>query len=197
MNEDGAVRDAHGQFVPGHPHRFRPGQSGNPHGRPKGASFANALARQAAAPVSDREEMARIAQTIGLDPKEARNIDVVAGLYYVVLCRMLVRASTANGRADERLVGMLQVLSRALDPAELRVSGPDGGPIPIAAVIANVQTALGMRPVDAPQVTLDLPDQKQWSDQWLESWRHEARIEWAAVRSKRRAQSGAARNLNS
>jgi hypothetical protein len=63
---------------------------------------------------------------------------------------------SANGRADERLVGMLQVLLGALDPAELRVSGSDGGPIPIAAVIANVQTALGMRRVDAP--ALNLPD---------------------------------------
>ena len=145
-------------FARGNPYRWALGRSGNPSGRPKGASFSAALARQASMPVSDREEMARIAQTIGLDPAEARNIDVVAGLYYVVLCRMLVRASSASGRADERLVGMLQVLSRALDPAELRVSGPDGGPIPIAAVIANVQTALGMRPVDAPPVTLDIPD---------------------------------------
>ena len=32
-----------------------------------------------------------------------------------------------NGRADDKLV-------------------PDGGPIPIAAVVANVQSALGMRP---------------------------------------------------
>ncbi len=41
---------------------------------------------------------------------------------------------------------MLQVLLKALDPAELRLTGPDGGPIPIAAVVANVQSALGMRP---------------------------------------------------
>ena len=44
---------------------------------------------------------------------------------------------------------MLQVLLKALDPSELRVSGPGGGPIPIAAVIADVQNALGMRPADA------------------------------------------------
>ena len=93
--------------------------------------------------------MARIARMIGIDPEEARNIDVVAALFYVVLSRSLLRASNSNGRADDKLVGMLQVLLKALDPSELRVSGPDGGPIPIAAVVANVQTALGMRPADA------------------------------------------------
>ena len=46
-------------------------------------------------PLSDREEMAKIAQTIGLDPDEARNIDVVAGLFYMVLCRAVLRASRA------------------------------------------------------------------------------------------------------
>ncbi len=133
---------------------------GNPSGRPKGASFAGALARHALAPVSDREEMAKIAQTIGLDPEEARSIDVVAGLFYVVLCRALLRASSAGGRTDDRLVGMLQVLLKALDPSELRVSGPGGGPIPIAAVIADVQNALGMRPTDAltAAVPSELPE---------------------------------------
>lgn len=64
----------------------------------------------------------------------------MAGLFYVVLCRALLRASSAGGRTDDRLVGMLQVLLKALDPSELRVSGPDGGPIPIAAVIAGSTT---------------------------------------------------------
>ena len=144
MNDHG--RDSDGRFGTGNLYRFSPGQTGNPRGRPKGASFAAALARHALAPVSDREEMAKIAQTIGLDPEEARNIDVVAGLFYVVLCRALLRASGAGGRTDDRLVGMLQVLLKSLDPSELRISGPGGGPIPIAAVIADVQNALGMRP---------------------------------------------------
>ena len=87
-----------------------------------------------------------MARLIGLNPEEARNIDVVAALFYLVLCRALLRASGNGGRADDRLVGMLQVLLKALDPSELRVAGPDGGPIPITAVIADVQTALGMRP---------------------------------------------------
>lgn len=93
--------------------------------------------------------MAKIAQTIGLDPAEARSIDVVASLFYTVLCRQLLRAANSNGRADDRLVGMLQVLLKALDPAELRITGAEGGPVQIAAVVANVQTALGMRPADA------------------------------------------------
>lgn len=87
-----------------------------------------------------------IARTIGLDPEQAQNIDVVAALLYVALSRSLLRAATGNGRADDKLVGMLKVLLKALDPSELRVSGPDGGPIPIAAVVANLQSALGMRP---------------------------------------------------
>ncbi len=153
-------------FGPGNPYRFPPGRSGNPGGRRPGASFAAALARQAVAPVSDREEMEKIARTIGLDPAQAKNIDVVAGLFYVALCRLLLRATSNNGKADEKLVGMLQVLLRALDPAELRVSGPDGGPIPIAAVVANVQSALGMRPAETglemlpatPEAELAPPD---------------------------------------
>ncbi len=71
----------------------------------------------------------------------------------VALSRSLLRAATGNGRADDKLVGMLQVLLKALDPSELHVIGPDGGPIPIAAVVANVQSALGMRPT-----TAELPD---------------------------------------
>ncbi len=150
------LRDRLGRFTPGNPKRWLPGQSGNPAGRRKGGvSFSAALARQAIAPIRDREEMAKIARTIGLDPQAANHIDVVAALFYVALCRALVRAATSNGRADERLVGMLQVLLRALDPAELRISGRDGGPIPIAAVIANVQTALGMHKAGGGACYLD------------------------------------------
>ena len=87
-----------------------------------------------------------IPRTIGLDPEQAQNIDVVAALFYAAMSRSLLRATTGNGRADDKLVGMLQVLLKALDPSELRVSGPDGGPIPIAVVVANVQSALGMQP---------------------------------------------------
>ena len=103
-------------------------------------------------PVSDHEEMIQIAKTIGLDPDQAKNIDVVSALFYVVLCRSLLRAANNEGQADPRVVGMLQVLLKALDPSELRVSGPDGGPIPIAAVVANVQTALGMCPAEAASI---------------------------------------------
>lgn len=46
---------------------------------------------------------------------------------------------------------MLQVLLNEPDPSELHVSGPDGGPIRIAAVIATVQSALGMRPNPDPR----------------------------------------------
>ena len=64
-------RDTGGRFVPGNPHRWPPGQTGNREVKVRGASFAQALARQAVASVDDREEMAKIAQTIGLNPADA------------------------------------------------------------------------------------------------------------------------------
>ena len=70
----------------------------NPRGRPRGASFSAALSRQALKPVADREEIAKIARSIGLDPEQAQNIDVVAALFYAALSRSLVRAATGNGR---------------------------------------------------------------------------------------------------
>ena len=45
-------RDHKGRFAPGNLFRWSSGQSGNPGGRPKGASFAAALARHAVTPVS-------------------------------------------------------------------------------------------------------------------------------------------------
>lgn len=45
-------RDRKGRFASGNPFRWASGQSGNPGGRPKGASFAAALARHAVTPVS-------------------------------------------------------------------------------------------------------------------------------------------------
>lgn len=157
-NGSAEARDERGRFTRGNPNRWLPGQSGNPHGRRRGTvSFAGALARHALVPVGDREEMAKLARVIGLDPAEANNLDVVCGLFYVTLCRLLLRAANADGRVDERLVGMLTVLLRALDPAEVRLSGPNGGPIPIAAVIADVQTALGMRRDAADPLIRALP----------------------------------------
>ncbi len=74
------------------------GQTGNPRGRPSGASFSAALSRQALKPVSDREEMSKIAKSIGLDPEQAQNIDVVAALFYAALSRSLLRTAAGNGR---------------------------------------------------------------------------------------------------
>ena len=96
MSDQG--RDLGGRFGQGNPYRFSVGQTGNPRGRPKGASFSAALSRQALKPVADREEMAKIARSIGLDPEQAQNIDVVAALFYAALSRSLLRAATGNGR---------------------------------------------------------------------------------------------------
>ncbi len=60
-------------------------------------SFSAALGRQALAPVADREEMTKIATSIGLDPEQAQNIDVVAALFYAALSRSLRRTATVQG----------------------------------------------------------------------------------------------------
>lgn len=49
-------RDEQGRFAAGNGHRWSPGRSGNPGGRPKGASVSAALARQAVTPGPDRDE---------------------------------------------------------------------------------------------------------------------------------------------
>ncbi|MFO0840696.1 MAG: hypothetical protein U1D55_19480 [Phycisphaerae bacterium] len=43
------------------------------------------------------------------------------------MSRALLRAASGSGRADDRLVGMLQVLLKALDPTEVRLSDPTAG----------------------------------------------------------------------
>ncbi len=57
--------------------------------------------RQALKPVADREEMAKIARTISLDPDQAQKTDVVAALFYAALSRAFLRAATGDGRADD------------------------------------------------------------------------------------------------
>ena len=85
---------AHGAATNSQEDCWGPGRSGNPSGRPKAASFEAALATRAATPVADREEMSKIAKSIGLDPERAQNIDVVAALFYAALSRSLLRAVT-------------------------------------------------------------------------------------------------------
>ena len=65
------------------PHRWKPGQSGNPNGRPReSGSLAAALRRVGVKPAKTRAELTKLAQQLGMDPEEAQNIDVVAGLIY-------------------------------------------------------------------------------------------------------------------
>ena len=47
QQETAATHDRRGKLARGNPLAWKPGQSGNPGGRPKGASFAGALARHA------------------------------------------------------------------------------------------------------------------------------------------------------
>ena len=75
--------------------------------------------------------------------------------------------SRRDGRADDKLVGMLQVLLKALDPSELRVTGPDGGPIPASHGSLRLRpNAIATTPVTtrmnapSPQSVLD-PRRKQ------------------------------------
>ena len=69
------------------------------------------------APVSDREEMAKIARTIGLDSDEAPSIHVVSALFYVVLsppsaagAQGLEGACLAAGNPEDKPPPLIQIL---------------------------------------------------------------------------------------
>ncbi len=101
------------------PHRWKPGQSGNPSGRPReSGSLAAALRRVGVKPAKTRTELTKLAQQLGMDPDEARNIDVVAGLIYDGITQLLIRTVKGNTGAGDKLVGLLQLLSRSLDGDE-------------------------------------------------------------------------------
>lgn len=162
------VAPADGAKNPGPPpwlaaHRWKPGQSGNPSGRPREAgSLSAALRRVGIKPASTRAELTKIANQLGLDPEEACNIDVVAGLVYDGIIQLLIRTIKGQTGAGDKLVGLLQILLKALDGDERRIT--IAGPGELQSALASVSAVLGFRaslnmhsPLGAPQPPIALP----------------------------------------
>ncbi len=104
-------------------YRWKPGESGNPSGRPReSGSLAAALRRVGVKPAKTRAELTKIAEQLGMDPDEARNIDVVAGLVYEGITQLLVRTVKGDARSGDKLVGLLQLLFKALDGDERKIT---------------------------------------------------------------------------
>ena len=124
------------------PHRWKPGQSGNSSGRPReSGSLASALRRVGVKPAAARAELAKIAQQLGMDPEEARNIDVVAGLIYDSITQLLIRTVKGSTGAGDKLVGLLQLLFKAVDGDERRITL--SGPGDLEAALTSVSAVLG------------------------------------------------------
>jgi len=125
-------------------YRWQPGQSGNPSGRPReSGSLAAALRRVGVKPAKTRAELAKLAEQLGMDPEEARNIDVVAGLIYDGITQLLVRTVKGSSKAGDKLVGLLQLLFRALDGDERRITL--NGPADLEAALTSVSAVLGFK----------------------------------------------------
>ena len=126
------------------PYRWQPGQSGNPSGRPReSGSLAAALRRVGVKPAKTRVELTKLAQQLGMDPEEAQNIDVVAGLIYDGITQLLIRTVKGNTGAGDKLVGLLQLLFKALDGDERRITL--SGPGELHAALTSVSAVLGFK----------------------------------------------------
>ncbi len=134
------------------PHRWQPGQSGNPTGRPReSGSLSAALRRVGIKPAKTRGELVKIAQQLGMDPDETQNIDVIAGLMYDGITQLLIRTVKGSTTAGDKLVGLLQLLHKALDGDEKRITL--SGPGDVQAALASVSAVLGFKasaPIPAP-----------------------------------------------
>jgi hypothetical protein len=132
------------------PHRWKPGQSGNPSGRPReSGSLAAALRRVGVKPAKTRAELTKLAQQLGMHPEEARNIDVVAALVYDGITQLLIRTVKGSTGAGDKLVGLLQLLFKALDGDEKRITL--SGPGELESALASVSNALGFKmPIPLP-----------------------------------------------
>jgi len=126
------------------PHRWKPGQSGNPSGRPReSGSLAAALRRVGVKPAKTRVELTKLAQQLGMDPDETQNIDVVAGLIYDGITQLLIRTVKGSTGAGDKLVGLLQLLFKALDGDERRITVT--GPGELEAALTSVSAVLGFK----------------------------------------------------
>ncbi len=126
------------------PHRWKPGTSGNPSGRPReSGSLAAALRRVGVKPAKTRTELTKLAQQLGMDPDEARNIDVIAGRVYDGITQLLIRNVKGKTGAGDNLVGLLQVLFKALDGDERRITL--SGPGDLEAALTSVSAVLGFK----------------------------------------------------
>jgi len=138
-------------------YRWQPGQSGNPSGRPReSGSLAAALRRVGIKPASTRAELTKLAEQLGMDPEEAQNIDVVAGLVYDGITQLLIRTVKGSAAAGDKLVGLLQLLFKALDGDERRITLT--GPGELEAALTTVSAVLGFKPSTlAPPPTAGSP----------------------------------------
>ena len=125
-------------------YRWQPGQSGNPSGRPReSGSLAAALRRVGIKPAGTRAELTKIALQLGMDPEEAQNIDVIAGLIYDGITQLLIRTVKGNTGAGDKLVGLLQLLFKALDGDERRITL--SGPGDLQSALTSVSAVLGFK----------------------------------------------------
>ena len=140
------------------PHRWKPGQSGNPTGRPReSGSLAAALRRVGVKPAKTRAEINKLAEQLGLDSNEAQNIDVVAGLIYDGITQLLIRTVKGSTGAGDKVVGLLQLLFKALDGDERHITV--SGPGELQAALSSVSAVLGFRPGNHPSVPGDRPEE--------------------------------------
>lgn len=127
------------------PYQWKRGESGNPSGRPReSGSLAAALRRVGVKPAKSRAELTKIAQQLGMDPEETQNIDVVAGLVYDGITQLLIRTVKGSTGAGDKLVGLLQILSKALDGDERRITL--NGPGDLQTALSSVSAVLGFKP---------------------------------------------------
>ena len=135
---------------------FQKGQSGNPAGRPReSGSLAAALRRVGIKPAKTRAELTKIANQLGMDPEEAQNIDVVAALVYDGITQLLIRTVNGNNAAGDKLVGLLQLLFKALDGDEQHITVT--GPGSIESALHSVSSVLGFRPGTASKPQIAIP----------------------------------------
>ena len=144
-NVSTAEEPTHGERAPWlAPYRWKPGVSGNPSGRPRETgSLAAALRRVGVKPAKTRAELTKLAQQLGMDPEEACSIDVVAALVYDGITQLLIRTIKGNTRAGDKLVGLLQLLFKALDGDERRITL--SGPGELEAALTSVSAVLGFK----------------------------------------------------